>query len=52
MTGRMLYAWQEHGKWCLSWFKQVYGKPKNIYATQQEVIAEAAKRQAKIEWLP
>jgi hypothetical protein len=47
-----LYGWQEDGRWFLSRFKNEAGRAKNEYATQQEVLIEANKRDADVQWLP
>ena len=52
MSGRKVYGWQVDGKWFLSIFPNVAGRPSNKYETQNEVIQEAERRGMSLEWLP
>jgi len=48
---KKLYGWEENGKFVLSLFKRIGGKPMNVYDTQAKAIEEAARRGLQIEWL-
>ncbi|HEY6020478.1 MAG TPA: hypothetical protein VIY48_11415 [Candidatus Paceibacterota bacterium] len=48
---RKLYGWEENGKFILSLFKRIGGKPQNVYDSQAKAVEEAAQRGMQIEWL-